>query len=134
MTNKTKTYDLVTTNKLKGSTVEITGSIPSHVWESNKKSAIKNLNETITVDGFRKGMIPENVMVAKIGNATINEEMAEIALSRAYIDILIDNKIEAIGKPKVKITKIANGNPLEFVITTAVIPEIKLPDYKKIVS
>ena len=64
----------------------------------------------------------------------ILEEMAELALSKAYIDIIVDNKIDAIGKPATQITKLAENNPLEFKITTAVMPEIKLPDYKKIAT
>mgnify|MGYP000078266370 CR=1 FL=1 len=33
-----------------------------------------------------------------------------------------------------QITKIARGNPLGFVIKTAVMPEVTLPDYKKIAA
>jgi len=55
---------------------------------------------------------------------TIFEEMAELALPTSYVDILIDNKIDAIGKPEVHITKLAKGNPLEFKAVTAVVPEI----------
>jgi FKBP-type peptidyl-prolyl cis-trans isomerase (trigger factor) len=62
----------------------------------------------------------------------ILEEMSELAISQAYLDIIIDNKIDAIGKPEVHVTKLAAGNPLEFKIVTAVVPEIKLPDYQKI--
>ena len=58
--------------------------------------------------------------------------MAELALSKAYLDILIDNKIDAIGKPEVSVTKLATGNPLEFKAVTAIIPEVKLPDYKSL--
>ena len=44
----------------------------------------------------------------------------------------MEKKIDAIGKPEIQITKLASGNPLEFKIITAVVPEVKLPDYKKI--
>jgi len=132
MTNTSKSYSSATINKLEKSQVEIVGSISSETWEKTRKEALKNINESITVDGFRKGMVPENILIAKVGEAVINEEMAKLALSRAYIDILIDNKIDAIGKPTVNITKLARGNPLEFKATTAVVPEVTLPDYKKI--
>ncbi|MEI7463102.1 MAG: trigger factor family protein, partial [Candidatus Taylorbacteria bacterium] len=135
MTNtitKAKSYDKASIKKLPKSEVEITGSIPVEIWESFRSQALKSFNDSITIDGFRKGMIPENILAAKVGDAAINEEMAEIALSIAYVDIIIDNKIEAIGKPTVGITKLAKGNALEFKATTAVIPEIILPDCKKI--
>lgn len=132
MTNTNKSYENSIIKKLEKSRIEITASIPSNVWESNRKQALKNINESITVDGFRKGMIPENILISKVGEKTINEEMAELALSKAYLDIMIDNKIDAIGKPEVQITKMASGNPLEFKIISTVIPEVKLPDYKAI--
>ena len=129
-----KSFSSATINKLDGSKVEIVGTIPSETWEKYRKEAIKNINESITIDGFRKGMIPENVLVAKVGEAAVNEEMAEMALSRAYVEILIENKIDAIGKPQVTITKLASGNPLEFKATTSIIPDVKLPDYKKLAA
>ncbi len=127
-----KSYETATIKKLVGSKIEITGSISAPVWSRYRTQAIKNINESITIDGFRKGMVPENVLMAKVGDMTILEEMAELALSKVYIDILVENKIDAIGKPEIRITKLAKDNPLEFVATTAVVPEIKLPDYKKI--
>ena len=118
--------------KLEKSRVEITGSIPAEDFSSFRKKALENINNEITVDGFRKGKIPENIFISKVGEMTILEEMAELALSKIYPEIVIDNKIEAIGRPEISITKIALNNPLEFKIITTVLPEIKLGDYKKI--
>jgi len=134
MTDSPKLYENAVTKKLEKSQVEITASIPSPIWESFHEQAIRSLNESISIDGFRKGNIPENVLVAKIGEMTLLEEMAELALPKAYIQILIDQKIDAVGKPQISITKLAKGNPLEFKAVTAVVPEIKLPDYKKLAS
>jgi FKBP-type peptidyl-prolyl cis-trans isomerase (trigger factor) len=133
-TNKdtSKNYENLAIKKLDKSQIEISASIPATIWEAGRKQALKNINETVSIDGFRKGNVPENILISKVGQNVINEEMAELALSKIYIDILMDNKIEAIGKPDVQVMKLAIGNPLEFKATTAVIPEIKLPDYKSI--
>ncbi len=133
-TNKdtSKNYENLTIKKLDKSQIEISASIPAKIWEAGRKQALKNINETVSIDGFRKGNVPENILVSKVGEKVINEEMAELALSKAYIDILMDNKIDAIGKPDVQVMKLALGNPLEFKAITAVIPEVKLPDYKSI--
>ena len=127
-----KSYDSVTVKKLDGSRIEISASIPTEVWEKFRKQALKNINDSVTIDGFRKGNVPEAILIAKAGEAAINEEMAELALSKSYLDILIDQNIDAIGKPEVHVTKLAKGNPLEFKATTEVLPEIKLPDCKAI--
>ena len=131
-TNEGKSYASATIKKLDKSRVEINGSVDTAVLETFRKQALKSINETVTIDGFRKGMVPENILVAKVGDMAILEEMAEMALTKAYLDIIIDNKLDAIGKPAINVTKLAKGNPLEFKIVTAVVPEVKLPDYKKL--
>ncbi len=118
--------------KLPKSEVEIECTIESSELDGARKKAIKKLGETISVDGFRKGNIPENIVVSKLGESTILSEAAEIAINEHYGKILIEANIDAIGRPDVSITKIAFGNPLEFKIKVATLPEFKLPDYKKI--
>ena len=112
--------------------MEITGSIKAEDFSSFRKKALQNINDEITVDGFRKGKVPENILIAKVGDMTILEEMAELALSKVYPEIIISEKIDALGRPEISITKLAIDNPLEFKIVTTVVPEIKLADYKKI--
>ena len=127
-----KSFDSVTIKPLEKSRVEIVGSVPASLWEKNRDEALKFINNSVTIDGFRKGMVPENILIGKVGEKAILEEMAEMAMSKAYVDIIMDKKIDAIGKPEIQITKLASGNPLEFKIVTVVVPEVKLPDYKKI--
>ena len=102
------------------------------MFESYRKKAVKNLSSKIEIQGFRKGHIPEKVLSQKIGDDAILEEMAELALHEEYPNIIIENKINAIGKPNVSITKIVKNNPLGFKIQTAVMPEVKLASYKDI--
>ena len=127
-----KSYASAALKKLDGSRVEITGSIAPEIWGKYRAQALKSINQSVTIDGFRKGMVPEGVLIAKAGEMAILEEMAELAMSPAYVDIIMDNKLDAIGKPAIQITKLAKDNPLEFKIITAIIPEVKLPDYAKI--
>jgi FKBP-type peptidyl-prolyl cis-trans isomerase (trigger factor) len=134
MTKERKNYEKAEIKKLDKSQVEIVGSILPETWASLRPQALKNINESITLDGFRKGMIPENVLVAKVGQMAILEEIAELVMPKAYLDILIDHKIDAIGKPQIHVTKLAEGNPIEFKITTSVVPEVKLPDYKSLAA
>ncbi len=127
-----KAYESVVVTKLEKSKVEITGVISTAVFESFRNKALQNINDEVNIDGFRKGKVPENILIAKVGEMSILEEMAQLALSKAYPEIVITEKIDALGRPEIQITKIAKGNPLEFKITTAIVPEIKLTDYKKI--
>jgi len=122
----------VTTKTLPKSSLELSVIIPSDEWEKHRKEAVEELNEHVELDGFRKGKVPESILVQKLGEGAILEEMAEIAVSHAYGSIIREKKLHPIGRPKVELTKLAKGNPLEFRLTTAVLPEVTLPDYATI--
>jgi FKBP-type peptidyl-prolyl cis-trans isomerase (trigger factor) len=118
--------------KLPKSLVEIMGVMEADDFEGFRKKAMAHLAEHAELPGFRKGHIPEATLTTAVGEMTILEEMAEIAIESRYTDIILTNKIDAIGHPTIGILKLAKGNPFEFKITVAVVPEITLPDYKKI--
>lgn len=117
---------------LAGSEVKIAGEIPFEELEKHRPAAIKHLGRHIKVDGFRDGHVPEQILVSKIGEMAILTEMAERAISSVYPEVVKEHKLDTIGYPKIEITKIAPQNPLGFTATVAVLPEIALPDYKKI--
>ncbi len=117
--------------KLPKSEVEITDEIPADIFEAFRSHAVKKLGDTLTIDGFRKGHIPENIITAQVGETGVLEKMAELALAEYYPKILAEEKIEAIGRPHISLTKLARGNPLGFKIRTATYPKITLPDYEK---
>jgi trigger factor len=121
-----------TINKLAKSEVEIIGILEVAEFEKYEEKALKRIGERKELQGFRKGKAPVAMVKENTKEMELLEEMAEISLMDNYIKILEENKIDAIGRPQIAITKIAKGSDLEFKIITAVMPEIKLPDYKKI--
>ncbi|MBI3632160.1 MAG: hypothetical protein HY225_01810 [Candidatus Vogelbacteria bacterium] len=118
--------------KLEKSQVEIAGEISAEEFNSYWKRAVENLSNSVKIDGFRTGHIPEDILIKNIGESAILDTAAELALKHNYPKIILENKIEAIGRPAISITKIAKNNPLGFKILTAVIPKLTLPDYKSI--
>jgi trigger factor len=121
-----------TINKLEKSEVEIIGILDAEEFGKYEDRALERVGERLELPGFRKGKAPANMVRANVAEMELLEEMAEIAIGDNYMKILEDNKIDAIGRPQIAITKIGKGSPLEFKIVTAVLPEMKLPDYKKI--
>ncbi|MFZ2072092.1 MAG: trigger factor [Minisyncoccia bacterium] len=118
--------------KLPKSEVEIEGILDTEAFEAYFDKALKEIGKNIEIDGFRKGKVPENILLKNVPEIKILEEMAQMALSEYYPKIIEDEKIDAISRPEISITKLARNNPLEFKIKTAIMPEIKLPDYKEI--
>lgn len=122
----------ISIEKKAGSEVVITGELPFAMLEKHRAWAVSEISKNIEIDGFRKGHIPEAVLVRKVGEMAVLSEMAERALSQAYPEIVTHNELDVIGYPKISLTKLAAGNPLGFTITVAVVPEITLPDYTAI--
>jgi len=118
--------------ELSESSVEITCEVSADSFEKERPIALKKVGEEISLPGFRKGHVPESMISQKFGDAFILEEMANLAMDRAYSEILNRHKVHAIAMPEVKITKLAKANPFIFTLTFQVMPEIKLPDYKEI--
>ena len=105
-------------SKLPKSEVEIEGELEAPLFESYFTKALKKLSEHLKVDGFRKGKIPESVILSKIPEMSILEEMAEMALAENYPKIIEDEKIDAISRPEISLTKLARNNPLGFKINS----------------
>lgn len=119
---------------LPDSEVRLTGELPFIYLERYHKHAVEHVQEGIEMPGFRKGHIPENILIARVGEMALLQDMAEHALGDAYRELVEHHKLDVIGYPKIAITKLAKDNPLGFTITVAVVPEVKLPNYQKIAS
>lgn len=118
--------------KLENSEVELTGEVAAEKFESFRTKALAKLNQEVKIDGFRPGHVPADILASKLGEEKILLEMAELALQAVYPEILAENKVDALGRPAITLTKIAKGNPLGFTIKTAIRPEFALPDYAKL--
>ena len=125
-------FDNVEIKELENSEIEITAEVLAETFESYRSKAVKKLTDSVEIPGFRRGHVPEEVLIQRIGEGAILQEMAEKAIAVAYPKLLQEKKIEAIGRPQITITKIAKGNPLGFKVKTAVMPLVELPDYKAI--
>jgi FKBP-type peptidyl-prolyl cis-trans isomerase (trigger factor) len=115
---------------------QIDGEIHADIVTSFKEQAVKELGMTIKVDGFRPGHIPEKVIIDKFGELALTEEAGRIALEKHYGDILekaiAKAKIKPLGSPAVTITKVAPGEAFGFSLKVALMPEVKIKDYKKV--
>lgn len=118
--------------KLPKSLMEISVVVDEKEFESYHDKGFKRVQETVEVDGFRKGNATEESIIKKYGEMIVLEEMANQALRDAYVKAIEDEKISPITEPQVVITKLAKGNPLEMTITVPVMPDVTLPSYKKL--
>jgi trigger factor len=113
---------------------EATVEISVEEFEPFFQRVLKDSKENLSINGFRKGQVPDSLAQNHLDEGKMLEFAAEKAIKHFYWKYISDNKLEVIGPPEISITKLAKGNPLEFKAKFWILPEIKLPDYKVIAS
>ncbi len=127
-----KHFTLSKVEKLADSRVLIEGEVAEELVVKHRAAALKTIQKNAEVDGFRKGHVPESIIIERFGEMSILNEAAEETLNEVYPSIIESEKLYVLGAPEVAITKLAKGNPLGFRITVAILPEFTLPAVKKI--
>ncbi len=130
--SKDKNFKITKVEKLPEWEAQITGEISLPFIQASRKEALESLNKSVSLPGFRSGKIPEDVLAKSVGEMRVLEETAEVALAKEYANIVIESKLKPITRPRISITKLAPGIPLEFKIDLVLEPEFDLPDYKNI--
>ncbi len=119
---------------LSQSEIEILVELDPKEWGQFLDEAVKDLSRDVKIEGFRPGHAPRAILEQRIGVGKILEKAADLAVKKTYVELITENKIEAIGRPEIQVTKLAVGNPFEFKAKVAVMPKIKLPDWREIVK
>jgi trigger factor len=115
-----------TVKKLPKSEVEITVTLPWEEWSRQIDKAAQNVAKDVKVQGFRPGKVPRAVLEQKYGKALLLSEAAELAIQASYPHVLQQEKLDAIGRPQAEIKTVEEGKALEYVVKTAIVPEVKL--------
>lgn len=84
----------------------------------------------IRVNGFRKGMVPMNIIKGRFGKA-IQEEAINSTIREAFREAIKEKNLSPITQGIVKDTKFSEQE-FSFKVTFEVIPEISIKDYKGI--
>ncbi len=118
---------------LKKSEIELTVEISLEEFKPFIEKGAEKISKEVKIDGFRPGNVPLDVLKQKVGEMGILEESARLAINAKLGEILKEHiEGEAIGQPRVDITKLAPNNPLEFKAIIAILPKLELCDYKNV--
>jgi trigger factor len=110
--------------------IKVTMSI-SEVEEYGDKAAELISSET-KIDGFRPGKAPKSIIIEKFGKERVWNESCYQALNKTYTKILQESDLFIVSSPQVDINSMEIDKPFVYTITIDILPEINLPDCKKI--
>jgi len=120
--------------KLPKSEVQLTITVPYEDYKKWEKKALEEVNKEMKIAGFRPGHIPEGVVREKLGEEGLKSATLDFVLPQTYAKAVMDNKIDVIAQPKVDIKSHIKkeGDDFVYCAIVAIMPEIKMGDYKKI--
>ena len=115
--------------KLEHSRTEVLVTVDEKSWKAAQDKAFNKLAANVTVDGFRKGKAPVELIRKKVDQMKVLDEAINSLLPSLYSEILTEEKIVPVARPNVDVTKLSDKElEVKFVIVTA--PEVKLGQYK----
>ena len=129
MTDTNPLYTSLSVSDADESQVVITGEIPVEAALTYKRQALKSLGANASVDGFRPGKMPEEMIEKRMGEERVWNEIASFAVSDAYPKIVVEKSLKPVGRPQITLTKLVPGNPIGGSMTVGIMPEMTFPDY-----
>src|SRR3989344_972619 len=112
---------------LPDSDVELAGEDPYAAVETYPEKPLRLIADLLALPGSRPGKVPADMALKKVGELAVLEEAAELFVKDFYIELIEAHKVEAVGRPDIRVTKLAAGNPIGLTVRATVYPEVALP-------
>lgn len=111
-------------------TIQLTITIPTDRIQKAWQEEIEKVVTNTTIEGFRKGKAPKNLVEDRVDKEKIREEVLRKLLPKAYLDAIEEHSVKPIMNPKIHIQKVDDNKDWEFSATVCELPEISLNAYK----
>ncbi|MBD2449547.1 trigger factor [Nostoc sp. FACHB-152] len=125
----------VTQEKLPASQIGLEIEITPEITKQTYEQVIKNLSSTVNIPGFRKGKVPRQILLQRLGITRIKATALEELIQDGIQQAVKQEDIQAIGQPQLRssfddlINNYEPGKPLTFSAAVDVEPEINLTQY-----
>jgi trigger factor len=117
--------------ELGDSRVRVNVGIEPDAVEKRLEQAAQQLAGDMRVPGFRKGKVPAELVIQRVGREAVLEQALRDSLAEWYERALLDTGITPVGDPQLNVESLPEaGQELEFSIEVAVRPPAKLGEYK----
>ncbi len=110
---------------------KLTIQVPAETIDKEVDSRLNSMRSRVKVDGFRPGKVPLKVVKQQYGQAVLQEVMGEV-MQNTLRDAVVQESLNPAGNPTIEPVKMEPGQPLEYVATFEVYPEIALADVSKL--
>ncbi|GGO29867.1 trigger factor [Microbispora rosea subsp. aerata] len=110
--------------------VKLTVEVPFKELEPSLQAAYKKVAQQVRVPGFRPGKVPARIIEQRFGRAVVLEETLNDALPKLYGQAVDETEVFPVSQPEIEVTKIEDGEQVEFTAEVDVRPAFDVPDYQ----
>lgn len=123
-----------TVEQLSPSRVKLTVEIPFADLKPSMDKAYREIAQTVTIPGFRKGKVPPRIIDQRFGRGAILQEALNEALPDFYGQAITDNNLSPLAQPEVEVTKLEDGDLIEFTAEVDVRPDFEVPAFDSLAA
>src|SRR5918992_957154 len=116
--------------ELAGSRVRVEAAIEPDELARRVQRAARELAREMRLPGFRKGKVPPELVIQRVGREAVLDEALRSSLPEWYEQALIETGITPVGDPKLDVPKLPAelaGKTASFAVTVKEVREKKLP-------
>jgi trigger factor len=110
--------------------VKLTVEVPFKELEPSLQAAYKKVAQQVRVPGFRPGKVPARIIEQRFGRAVVLEETLNDALPKLYGQAVDETELFPVSQPEIEVTKIEDGDQVEFTAEVDVRPAFDVPEYE----
>jgi trigger factor len=120
-----------TVKELPDSRVRVDVDVDAKDVEGSIARTAEQLGKDMKLPGFRKGKVPPEMVVQRLGRQTVLTQALESSLGDWYERAMLESGVNPVGDPKLDLSDLPDeGKPLRFSIEVAVRPGAQLGEYK----
>ena len=123
-----------TVDQLSPTRVKLTVEVPFDDLKPSLDKAYREIAKSVNIPGFRKGKVPPMVIDQRFGRGVIIQEALNDALPKFYGEAVAENNLNPLAQPEVEVTKLEDGDSIEFTAEVDVRPEFDLPDFSTLTA
>lgn len=126
----------VTQEKLPASQIGLEIEISPEKSKQSYEQVIQNFSRDANIPGFRKGKVPRQILLQRLGVARVKAAAIEELIQDGITEAIEQAEIKPIGQPQLRssfddlISSFEPGKPLTFSAAVDVMPEVNLSEYK----
>jgi trigger factor len=119
-----------TVTELPDSRVRVQVEVPAAELDTSVERKAQELARNLKLPGFRRGKVPAQLVIQRLGREAVFEQTVRDALPRWYASAIESAGVVPVGDPDIDLGTMApDGGPLEFSIEIGVLPKAHLGSY-----